>query len=145
MDTNRLPKQALQYKWKGRRNIGRPRKRWRDQLHLEDQGTRNMPNPSETWWWWWHSATQSALINKTRYILCFVDGASLYICVTKTNLMHNISSVYFVNQPLHVSGTFVAHHQQIYCIHVYTTNGTCRVLQLTVGRVPSQTGQQTVK
>ena len=39
MDTNRLPKQALQYKPKGRRNIGQPRKRWRDQLHLEDQGT----------------------------------------------------------------------------------------------------------
>ena len=37
MDTNRLPKQALQYKPKRRRNIGRPRKRWRDQLHLEDQ------------------------------------------------------------------------------------------------------------
>ena len=41
MDTNRLPKQALHYKAKGRRNIGRPRKRWRDQLHLEDQGTGN--------------------------------------------------------------------------------------------------------
>ena len=27
MDTNRLPKQALQYKPKGRRNVGRPRKR----------------------------------------------------------------------------------------------------------------------
>ena len=39
MDTNRLPKQALQYKPNGRRNIGRPRKRWRDQLHLEVQGT----------------------------------------------------------------------------------------------------------
>ena len=36
MDTNRLPKQALQYRPKGRRNTGRPRKRWRDQLHLED-------------------------------------------------------------------------------------------------------------
>ena len=36
MDTNRLPKQAIQYKPKGRRNIGQPRKRWRDQLHLED-------------------------------------------------------------------------------------------------------------
>jgi len=48
MDTNRLPKQALQYKPKGRRNIERPRKRWRDQLHLEDQRTGNTPNPSGT-------------------------------------------------------------------------------------------------
>ena len=39
MDTNRLPKETLQYKPKRRRNIGRPRKRWRDQRHLEDQGT----------------------------------------------------------------------------------------------------------
>ena len=36
IDTNRIPKQALQYRPKGRRNIGRPKKRWRDQLHLED-------------------------------------------------------------------------------------------------------------
>ena len=48
MDTNRLPKQALHYKPKGRWNIGRPRKRWRDQLHLEDQGTGNTPNTSGT-------------------------------------------------------------------------------------------------
>jgi hypothetical protein len=48
MDTSRLPKQALQYKPKGRRNIGRPRKRWRNQLHLEDRGTGNTPNPSRT-------------------------------------------------------------------------------------------------
>ena len=47
-DGHRLPKQALQYKPKGRRNIGRPRLRWRDQLLLEDQGTGNTPNPSGT-------------------------------------------------------------------------------------------------
>ena len=35
MDTNRLPKQALQYRPKGRRNTRRLRKRWRDQRHLE--------------------------------------------------------------------------------------------------------------
>ena len=48
MDTNRIPKQALRYQPQGRRNIGRPRKRWRDQLHLEDQGTGNTPNLSGT-------------------------------------------------------------------------------------------------
>jgi len=53
MDTNRLPKQALQYKPKGWRNVGRPRNRWRDQLRLEDQGTGNTPKPSWIWWWWW--------------------------------------------------------------------------------------------
>ena len=31
---------------KRRRNIGRPRKRWRDQFYFEDQGTGNTPNPS---------------------------------------------------------------------------------------------------
>jgi len=46
MDTNRIPKQALQCKPKVRRNIGRPRRRWRDQLHFKDQGTGNTPNPS---------------------------------------------------------------------------------------------------
>ena len=36
MDKNRLPRQSLHYKPNGQRNIGRPRKRWADQLHLED-------------------------------------------------------------------------------------------------------------
>jgi len=48
MDTNRLPKQALQYKPLGRRYMGRPTNGWRDELHLEDQGTGNTPNPSGT-------------------------------------------------------------------------------------------------
>jgi hypothetical protein len=46
MDTNRIPKQALQYKPKRQRNIERPRKRWRDQCHSEDQGIGNTHNPS---------------------------------------------------------------------------------------------------
>jgi len=33
--------------------------------------------------------------------------------------MHYLSSVYFVYQPLHVSGIFVAHLQEVHCI--YTT------------------------
>jgi hypothetical protein len=36
MDTNRIPKQALRYGPEGRRNVGWPKKRWRDQLHFED-------------------------------------------------------------------------------------------------------------
>jgi hypothetical protein len=48
MDTNRIPKQALQYRPKAQRNIGQLRKRWGDQLHLEDQRTGNTPNPSCT-------------------------------------------------------------------------------------------------
>jgi len=30
--------------------------------------------------------------------------------------MHSLSSVYFANQPLHDSGIFVAHHQEVYFI-----------------------------
>ena len=41
----------------------------------------------------------------------------------KTNLMRYLSSYYFVNEPLHVSGIFVAHHQDVYCIYVYITIG----------------------
>jgi len=48
MGTNRIPKQALQYRPKERRNIGRPKKRWKDQLHFEGQGTGNTPKPSRT-------------------------------------------------------------------------------------------------
>jgi len=44
--------------------------------------------------------------------------------------MRYLSSVYFVNQLLHVSGIFIAHHQEVYCI--YTTIGTCCAFQLTV-------------
>jgi hypothetical protein len=36
MDKNRLPRRALHYRPNGQRNIGRPRKRWAGQLHLED-------------------------------------------------------------------------------------------------------------
>jgi hypothetical protein len=37
MGTDRIHKQALKYRYrpKGKRSMGRPRKRWKDQLHLE--------------------------------------------------------------------------------------------------------------
>jgi len=44
--------------------------------------------------------------------------------------MQYLSSGYFVNQFLHVSGIFVAHHQEVHCI--YTTIGTCCAFQFTV-------------
>jgi hypothetical protein len=47
----------------------------------------------------------------------------------KIDMMHDLSSVYFVNQPLLVSGIFVAHHQEVnyiyIYIYIYTTIGTC--------------------
>jgi len=35
-DGHRLPRRALKYRPEGRRKIGRPKKRWKDQLHFED-------------------------------------------------------------------------------------------------------------
>jgi len=49
----------------------------------------------------------------------------------KTNLMlHCLSSVYYVNQPIHDSGISIAHHQEVYCIQGVTggkdqTSGRC--------------------
>ena len=43
--------------------------------------------------------------------------------VMKTNSTHYLSSVYFVNQPLRVSGISVAQHQEVYSI--YTIISTC--------------------
>jgi hypothetical protein len=39
MDTDRTHKQALKYRRKGKRSIGRQRERWKDQLHLDVQRT----------------------------------------------------------------------------------------------------------
>ena len=50
----------------------------------------------------------------------------------KTNLMHHLSSVYFVSQPVYVSGIFVAHHQEVYCIYTTLTNCCIYTLYLLV-------------
>jgi hypothetical protein len=36
----------------------------------------------------------------------------------KTNLLHFWPLIYFVNQPLHVSGMFIVHHQEVFTIYV---------------------------
>jgi len=45
------------------------------------------------------------------------------VYVIQTNLMHYLSSAYFVNQSLYFSGIFTANLQEVFTI--YTTNGTC--------------------
>ena len=92
MDTNRLPKQALQYKPKGRRNIGRPRKRWRDQLHLEDQGRGNTTNSSGTWWWW-VDGYYRCVVNKQFF---FLHDCVMY-CTSVIRLLHGAESSPFCN------------------------------------------------
>jgi len=39
--------------------------------------------------------------------------------IVKSKLMHFLSSVYFVSQPLYVPGMFVAHHREVYYIYIY--------------------------
>jgi hypothetical protein len=46
-DTNRIPKQALKYRPNGKRNMGLPRKRWKDRLHLEGSRTGTTPDTSQ--------------------------------------------------------------------------------------------------
>jgi hypothetical protein len=36
MEHSRIPRMALEYQPKGKRDVGRPKTRWRDQQHLQD-------------------------------------------------------------------------------------------------------------
>jgi hypothetical protein len=44
--------------------------------------------------------------------------------------MHCLSLVSLIIAPLHVSGAYAAHHQEVECI--YVTNGTCYTSKLTI-------------
>ena len=65
-----------------RRNIGRPTKRWRDQIHFEHQGTGNTPNLSGTWWWWWWWSPYytCVLTNLCSHDNMYVYLSLLFIC-----------------------------------------------------------------
>jgi hypothetical protein len=55
-----------------------------------------------------------------RFMFCW-PCISKYAC-SETNLMHYLSSIYWVTIPLHVSGLLVAHHQEVamnICIYIY--------------------------
>ena len=62
---------------------------------------------------WRNSNTSYQNTIRRILLLCCTEN----IRVMKTNLMHNLSTVYFVNQPLHVSRIFVVHHQEVHCIY----------------------------
>jgi hypothetical protein len=36
----------------------------------------------------------------------------------KTNLMNYLALIYFFKQPLHDSGVFIAHHQEVFTVYV---------------------------
>ena len=76
--------------------------------------------------------TQPILFSRNRETFKICNG----IRVIKTKLMHYLSSVYFFNQPLHVSGIFVAHHQEVYCI--CTTICTCCAFSWLLARLANR-------
>ena len=104
MDTNRLQKQTLQYKPKGRRNIGRPRKRWRDQLHLEDQGKGNTPNPSGTWY----------ICDITLFSFFKVYEINLHVFLTAEWL--NAHTVHYRSVTRRQRTNHCPHHSQYNCV-----------------------------
>jgi hypothetical protein len=57
------------------------------------------------------------------------EFSPLYFFGMKTNLMHYLSLIYVVSQPLHVSGLFIAHHQEVFT--VYYSNWYVLYLTLT--------------
>jgi hypothetical protein len=64
-----------------------------------------------------------ALENKNTIVMS--DGI---ICsfVMKTNLIHYLF-IYFVIQPVHVSGVFIAHHQEVFTVYVQQLVGVMRL------------------
>jgi hypothetical protein len=57
----------------------------------------------------------------------------------KTNLMQYISLINFVNQPLHVSGIFIAHHQEVFTVYVQQL---VRVIRLSSSILTRQAASQ---
>jgi hypothetical protein len=45
----------------------------------------------------------------------------------KTNWMYYLSLIYFIKQPLHVSGAFIAHHQEVFTVYVQQLLGVLRL------------------
>jgi hypothetical protein len=52
----------------------------------------------------------------------------------KTNWMHYLCSIYF-NQPLHVPGIYIAHHQEVFTVYVQKLVRVIPLSLLAAGRV----------
>jgi hypothetical protein len=63
--------------------------------------------------------TRSVFRNYQNKILFFfvLLIVHLHILWNENNQMHYLLLIYFVNQPLHVSGMFIAHHQEVYTVY----------------------------
>jgi hypothetical protein len=42
--------------------------------------------------------------------------------------MHHLSTIYFFNQSIHVSGVFIAHHQEVFTEYVQQLVGVIRLM-----------------
>jgi hypothetical protein len=57
-------------------------------------------------------------IFKSLTVLQIPRNISLIIFVMKTNQMYYLSLIYFVYQPLHISGIFIANQQEVFTVYV---------------------------
>jgi hypothetical protein len=76
--------------------------------------------PFDAKWYW---------ILKTKTTIFFV---------MKTNQMHYLSLIYFVNQPLHVSDMYIAHHQEVFSVHIQQLVRVIHLGWMAAGRVGNQ-------
>jgi hypothetical protein len=51
----------------------------------------------------------------------------------KTKQMHYLRSIYFVNQPLHVLGMFIAHHRDVFTVYIQQLVRVIRLIWLAIG------------
>jgi hypothetical protein len=81
-----------------------------------------------------------ALYPKT--LLFFVRDQTRSCFVMKTNQMHCLSSMYFMNQTLHVLAMFIAHHQEVFTVYVQQLVRVKRLSLLAAGRVRMEHGNK---
>jgi hypothetical protein len=46
----------------------------------------------------------------------------------KCKKMHHLTSIYFVNQPLRVSGMFAAHQQEVFAVYLHFITKNIKML-----------------